>query len=160
MKIQISSKIKRVYSIRGKQIVDPFYQPVLEDGKTRCIFKIKISDGNRQGAIVVQPQLIYGPGREIINQGTKTSLPLDLEDHEVTWDFVPYEHGHNQIGLNIEQLGEEDRVYDDYDNPLPTGNYMKTFHAYSLSEYVLFWFAGISTIGAIAEILNMILSFT
>ncbi len=160
MKIQISSKIKRVYSIRGKQVVDPFYQPVLEDGRTRCIFKIKISDHNRQGTIVVQPQLIYGPGREIINQGRRTNLPLDLEDHEITWDFIPYEHGHNQISLNIEELGEDDRVYDDYDNDLLTGNYIKTFHAYSLSEYVLFWFAGISTIGAIAEILNMLFALS
>jgi len=156
MRIQISSKIKRVYSIRGKQILDPLYQPILEDGRARYIFKIKISDHKKQGTIVVQPQLIYGPEREIINQGSKTNLPLDLEDHELTWDFIPYEHGHNQIGLNIEQLGEDDRVYDDYDNDLPTRNYIKTFHAYSLSEYILFWFAGISTIGAIAEILNIL----
>jgi len=160
MKIHISSKIKRVYSIRGRQILDPFYQPILEDGRTRCIFNIQISDHTKQETIVVQPQLIYGPGREIINQGSKTQLPLEVEEHELTWDFVPYEHGHNQIGLNIEQIGESDRVYDDYGNDLPAGNYIKTFHAYSMSEYILFWFAGISTIGAIAEILNMLFSFS
>ncbi len=157
MRIQISTRIKRVYSFRGRYFLDYLYQPIVERRNARCIFRIKIRECDWQGVLVVQPQLAFGPELKAINRGSRIKLPLEKEEHEFIWNFIPYEPGHNQIRLHIEQLGDDDRVYDEYNSYITTGNYFKSFAVYSFIEYILLWFTGISTLGAIAEIINLLI---
>ena len=95
--------------------------------------------------------------------GSRRALAV-IEEQDFVWNFIPYESGINQFQLIIYGLDpDHDFVLDDYNSRIQFNNeglviYSKTFNVYSFTEYLLFWFAVISTIGAIAEIINLILA--
>ncbi len=156
MDIHISSRVKRAYVLRGQHIEDRLWQPIIKDRSAKCTFNIKITDVNRQGELEIQPSLVHDTEHPFLT-GTPRRLSLNTENHTFEWDFIPQETENVKINLNID-VQKGDRIYDDYGTLIIGSNYTKPFAVRSYFEYFLFYFAGISTIGAIAEIINLLIT--
>ena len=159
MEIQIITK-----KITGRMIQNLIPSPsIFEKHLTRCILHIKLSNFNGQEALNVRPRLMFGEHFNRSITGSQRALDV-IEEQDFVWNFIPYESGKNQIQLIIYGLNpDHDVVFDDYNSRILFNDeglviYSRTFNVYSFTEYLILWFAVISTIGAIAEIINLILT--
>lgn len=151
--------------IKGRFIRNFLPSPaIFENNLTHCVLKIKIINFTGQEIVNIQPRLRFGEdfNRRLI--GSKKSLDIKNEKEFTVWNFKPYESGKNRLELWIYGLDpKNDLVLDDFDSQLKFYNgkvvvYQRTFNVYSFTDYIIFWFAIISTIGAIAEIINLLLT--
>jgi len=136
---------------------------IFERNEANCIFNIIINQSERQEPLIVQPSFAFGENFKSFILGSQQTLNI-IKEQVFEWRFRPYESGKNEMRLIIYGLdANNDIVLDDYNSRINIEQngvaiYSKRFNVYSFTEFILFWFAIISTIGAIADIINLILS--
>jgi len=102
-----------------------------------------------------------------------TWIPINLKEKKpYTWSVILPQSGIIDYRIYISGLTESDILLDDFNSeqlykksidekpievPDDTRYYLKTIKIWAMSEILLFFFAGIATLGAIFEILNFFL---
>lgn len=159
MEIQIITK-----KIKSRMIRNLFPSPaIFEKNIAHWVLHIKMKNFTGQEIINVQPSLLYGEGFKRFFTGSRKPLDIKEEQKITIWRFISYESGKSQLQLMIDGLDpEQDVILDDYRSRIRfiRGQviYLITFNVYSFLEYSILWFAFISAIGAITEIINISLT--
>ncbi len=153
MKVFISSKIKRAYSIRGHLLKDRLWQPIIMERPAKFIFRLKFEDCGNTKSATVQPKLVYGSNRQFYFMYPVKEISLEQKEQVFTLDFTPTESERHEFQLI---LPEKTEVHNDY-GAYVEGTYAKPFFVHTFFNYFLFWFAGLSTVGALVEIINLLI---
>jgi hypothetical protein len=159
MKIRVSCKIKRAYAIRGKNVRDLFWQPILINRPAKAVFKLRITNRPKK-ELIVDPSLVYvsDPTPVLLTHQKFPFQYSDNEERSFEVDFRPKTTDSVEFRLQFRDLAGNDEVRGDGNYLVENKIYSKYFFVHSSFEYALFWFAGVSTIGAIVEIINLLLS--
>lgn len=99
-----------------------------------------------------------------------TKMNLVTGNKTIVWNIIIPTAGMSELRVYIKDLKDEDIILDEKNAdckyklrfphkevPLKTRFYMKPVKIYSLSEIMLYLFAGLSTLGAVFEILSFFL---
>ena len=159
MEIQIITK-----KVQG--LIHPF--AIFARTTTKWVLQVKIKNFTGQEKINYTWSLRSGQKYPQTVIGSTKELKIQPEQI-LKWSFKPYQSGEQRLELIIDGLDhQKDKVLDDYgsqiliqQNKLPLLSYSViygwVFEVQKYRDIFLFWFAIVSTIGAIFEILSYFL---
>lgn len=157
MKVIIKSQVKRAYLIRGHYLKDRLWQPIIKDRPAKAIFKLKFEDCGNTKSATIQPQLVYGSKGQFGTMLPTKEISLEKKEQVHEFDFRPKESERHEIRL-IFLNPPNCEIYDNYGVLFQARHYSNSFFVHTFFDYFLFWFAGLSTIGAVVEIINLLIT--
>ena len=164
MEIQISTQ-----KIKGRFFRNLLQSPfaIFKGHLANWSLHVTMKNFTGQENITYRWGLNYGSTYPNSLRGSKFTLKIQPEQI-LNWSFIPIQSGEQQLELLIFGFDPtEDIVLDDYGSiieshpsdiyPGPFVRYVRVFEVEPFRDIFLFWFAIVSTIGAIFEILTFFL---